>query len=237
MNWQKDAMAHAVAEDPAESCGLVVELEGGLAYWRCRNLAAPGLMADNFILDPADYRRASEAGRIVAVVHSHPRSSPEPSPSDITSCNTGRLPWHICSPRLGEWAVLLPRRQELPLLGRPWVWGVSDCWSLVRDWYRIEKGILLRDFDRPPTPEEFHRRPLFDELWPEAGFVQVDQDYPKPGDVALMAVGGRRLNHVGVLLENGTILHHLRDRLSEREIYGSDLIRATGRLVRHRELT
>ena len=45
-----------------------------------------------------------------------------------------------------------------PLLGREWVWGVTDCWSLVVDWYKEEKGIKLKDYQRNMSPQEFLRK-------------------------------------------------------------------------------
>ena len=61
-------------------------------------------------------------------------------------------------------------------LGRPWVWGVTDCWSLVRDWYKEEKNIELKDWDRPTTPEEFILNPLFESCAWRTGFRELRPD-------------------------------------------------------------
>ena len=51
-----------------------------------------------------------------------------------------------------------PQGYEAPLLGRQWVWGITDCWSLVRDYYKQERGIELKDYERPITPETVYER-------------------------------------------------------------------------------
>ena len=40
-------------------------------------------------------------------------------------------------------------RGDAPYLGRDWVYGIHDCYSLMRDFYRRELEIVLDDF-----PEE-----------------------------------------------------------------------------------
>jgi proteasome lid subunit RPN8/RPN11 len=202
-------------------------------YHRCRNLDVIG---DAFILDPAGWAAAAAHGRPELVVHSHPTTNPDPSPQDVIGCNASGLPWLIVQPVTGQWSLTQPQSVPLPLLGRPWVWGAADCWSLVRDWYALHREITLPDYPRPATPEQFQAAPLFDELWRWFGFRQLaDGEQTAVGDVALMSIGGPGLNHVGVLVEQNMILHHIRGRLSGRDLYGGWLQKCTGRIVRYED--
>ena len=93
-------------------------------------------------------------------------------------------------------------------------------------------GLMLPDWDRPSL-EEFEARPLFDGLWEAAGFHELAADaLLLPGDALLMHIGDQQLNHVGVFIGNGMMLHHLRDHLSERDHCRPGL---TGRRLRHAE--
>lgn len=227
------ALLAAREASPRESCGLVVIVHGKERYWPCENVAAEH---SNFTINPADYLAATTAGSIVGVIHSHPDSFPRPSAADLASCEKWKVPWHIVSPHLdppeGRWHTFEPSGFKAPLIGREWVWGVHDCWSLIRDWY-AEHGLELRDFERPTDPEDFLQAPLFDSLFPDAGFVEVPREDAMPGDAVLMAFHSKGLNHVGVLDRNYRLLHHVQWRLSSLDLYGEGLQKSTGKIVRH----
>ena len=209
--------AHAVAEFPRECCGLIVALADGPGYLPYPNRA---IGSEHFVLAAEDYAEAEDLGEVLAVVHSHPNGSPEPSQADRVSCGASGLPWLIVScPDIG-YQIMTPDDYQAPLLGRPFVHGVLDCYALIRDWYRQERQIGLPDFKRRDN-WWLGAENLYLNHFKEAGFAEIaDENDWQPGDVILMQIRAAMPNHGAVYLGDGVILHHLHGRLSCRDIYG-----------------
>jgi len=220
---------HAQNEFPKEACGLVVNIRGHERYMPCRNLAQN---QTDFIMDPEDYARAEDAGDIIRVVHSHPNASPKPSQADRVACEASGLPWSIVSMPGLSWADLEPSGYKAPLVGRSFCHGVLDCYSLIRDWYQQERGVTLLDFDRR---EEWWKKgeDMYFENFQKAGFYKIDSKDVASGDVILMQVQSKVINHGGIYLGNNVILHHVIGRLSTREIYGGYWAKVTRMIIRY----
>jgi len=231
MNWKESALNHAKEQDPKESCGLLLNIKGKEKYHPCRNLSLTDHQC--FIIDPEDYVKADDRGEIIAIIHSHPITPPAPSQADKVSCEHSGLAWHIVNPKTEAWGYCEPTGYKAPLLGRQWVWGISDCWSLVRDWYQETKNIELRDWERPITLEDFNKDPMFERCALKTGFRQLrSEEQLQNGDLLFMSIFGKGLNHVAVFT-NGEVLHHLTDRLSCREPYSAWLQKCTGAKYRY----
>ena len=231
MIWKDKALAHAKEQDPKESVGLLLNIKGKEIYFPCRNLALTAHQC--FILDPEDYVKADEAGQITGIVHSHPTTPAVASEADKLSCENSGLPWYIVNPKTETWGFYEPSGYKAPIIGRPWVWGVTDCWSLVRDWYKENKNIELRDWQRPLTVEEFLKDPMFERCAWRTGFRELrPEESLKNGDLLFMSILNPGLNHVALFFD-GDVIHHLTDRLSCREPYSEWLLKCTGKRLRY----
>ena len=237
MTWKEDALFHAKEQDPKESCGLLLNIRGKEKYFPCQNLAITSHQC--FIMNPEDFVAGDSLGEIIGIVHSHPTTPPVASEADKISCEDSNLPWYIINPKTEAWGYYEPCGFKAPLLGRPWVWGVTDCLSLVEDWYLQEKQISFKKATRPLTPEIFAENPRskedgdFNNYLITAGFrLLAPNDKLQNGDVLAMSILGKGLNHVGIFID-GDVLHHLGDRLSCKEPYNPWLLKCTGGRYRY----
>ncbi len=222
---------HAKLISPREACGLIVNLSGEEKFYPCRNIAEN---QTDFVLSPEDYVSAEDAGQVLGVVHSHPNSSPKPSQADLVGCETSGLPWFIYSLQTQTWEELTPKGYRAPLLGRPFAHGLLDCFSLVRDWYKETLKIELPDFDR--GVEWWNKgQNLYMENFEKAGFRKADGEL-QVGDIILMQIRAKAVNHSAIYLGRDVILHHLMNRLSCREVYGGYYKKNTRLIVRHEAL-
>lgn len=225
-------LAHAAECQPRECCGLVVRIDGVETYRPCRNIA---LELNRFELHPADYAAAEDDGEIVKIVHSHVRASADPTDADRVGCESSGLPWLIVSWPTGQTVEFEPSGFKAPLLGRPFVWGVFDCFTLVRDYYRDTFGLLIDDFGGYPENAALDGMDLYARRFAAAGFQEVAT--PREHDVLLLQIPpAQDASHAAIYLKDETIMHHLRGRLSMRQPYGGAWRMATRKILRHQTL-
>lgn len=229
----------AIGNYPEESCGIVVA-DQVIAF---KNLADNP--ARDFILDPTAFAKYPQ---IDAVWHSHTNDS-DLSFADIQSAKQLRLPIYLFSLPSGKEYLYNPLATP-PLLGRQFVYWAADCWELVRDWYKIERGVELTDHPR----ELKNADGLYD--WDTPGwdtyremlpihFDRYPADAPiERGDLVLSTIRWKSPpgapntpNHLAIIddAEKSEILQHLFERLSERSVYGAEGRRATESIWKFRE--
>ena len=95
----------------------------------------------------------------------------------------------------------------LPPLGRPFRHGVTDCYSLIRDFYRKTRDVLLPDYPRDWN-WWIQGLDLYRAGFEEAGFRPVDPADADQADAVLFRMRSKVPNHAAVLLDGGWMLHH-----------------------------
>ena len=239
-------LAHAEAEYPKESCGVVVQNK----YIPCKNLSTN---KDQFYIDPQDLIKAGERGSIQAYVHSHPNGSCKPSEPDRVGINLHGLPWIICGYPEGSVAQYKPDNKDIPLLGRTYHHGLQDCYSIVKDYYYRELGIILNDYERSDRWwESKENNSLYLDNFKKEGFIEIDDiNDLRKHDAILFTIGKtEHINHAGVFLGDGVLksedspkvignslfIHHPYKKKSVRDIYGNFWIERTTKILRHKRL-
>jgi proteasome lid subunit RPN8/RPN11 len=233
-------VTHARACYPNECCGLIIA-KGNKQEAICgRNISdAP---RHHFMLHPHDYASAEDAGEILAIYHSHCGQSPEPTKGDKTTAEKNDLPlitvgltrkpdgdWEP-----EQWTTYKPCGWKHPLIGRPFVYGVLDCFTLLQDYYKEQLGIELPDLVY--GGHWWNHTNLFEEHLEEFGFMPVKR--PQEHDIIVMRLDGKYPNHVSIYIGDGMMLHHGPGHLSGYHPYNSEqgyYARSTTGFYRHRD--
>lgn len=212
MNWLTIEQQHAIrrlaaASPESEICGFVLT-SGDVA--QVPNVSPEP--ANRFAIDPEDYAAYDELG-IAGIWHTH-LTEPGFSPLDQDVLRTDTLPWAIYCLASDTFSQVNPNAPA-PLLGRPFCYGVYDCYSLVCD-YLAELGVPMPTWVRGPygewnTPDFLP----FDTEGPTLGPEVVNEDY-KQGDLLFLNLGDckNHIDHIAVFNSATTFIHHLADRPS-----------------------
>jgi proteasome lid subunit RPN8/RPN11 len=225
-----EILEHAQNQDPRECCGLIAIVKGRKKYFPCQNIA--DTPDEHFVLSGEDYAAIEDKGEIVSIVHSHPATNPSPSPADRLACQKSGLPWFIVNPKTEAWGYCEPDGFELPYVGREFVFGMVDCYTLCQDWYKKEMGLQLGNYQRRDKFWERGENLYVDNFYRE-GFRKISFDELQYGDALLMQLGSNLPNHAAIYIDDQQILHHVQGRLSSRDVLGGYYMKNTAMVLRH----
>lgn len=224
---------------PNEACGFIIKRGK-----RAVAIEVPNESPDPknyFIINPEYFSDAEDKGEILAVWHTHVDQPEKPSEADLAGCEASGLPWMIMSVykrsegfELSSINTFLPSGYEQPFVGRPYIYGAFDCWSLVVDYLKRNHGIEISN--EYPRVKDFWLQGetnFFDNCFAQEGLIQVS-DSLKDGDVLMFQTDkSGHANHVAVYIGDEKILHHVTGRLSTIDVYGGYWEKHTIRHLRH----
>ena len=210
-----DACAHALADFPNESCGIVF---GGKYYPMPNVHASP---VDNYDISLKDQNKVCRPDQVESVLHSHPQGGEGPTASDMQSQINAAIPYGVIVIQSHAVIDVVFFGDSVPMApaeGRPFKNGVYDCYSTSRDYYRRECGLVLPDCARDADWwNDPNHKELLEEDFERIGFHPIGVEALQPGD-GFLAKPFRTLKvcHCGIYLGNSLILHHFGSQRSGR---------------------
>lgn len=118
------------------------------------------------------------------------------------------------------------------IMHKPFVYGVYDCFRVVRAWYWQKLNIKLDDWPRNFDAQEIAG--LIEGKYSQQGFHVLERHLtPQVNDLVIFRIASEHENHVGVVCEPGRVLHHLSNRCPQVD----NLSKWAGRITRYMRYT
>jgi proteasome lid subunit RPN8/RPN11 len=214
-NLHEAMLAHARQMYPRAACGAVFQDEP--VYRPVTEVA--DVSRETFHIDAAVLRRmAGRHGALLAIVLVHPSPEGEeappllftPSAAEMRAQALLAVPFGVvvCDSIRPYPPFWFGDQCPIPtLLNRPFRHGVTDCYSVIRDWYRTHRDILLPDFPRDWN-WWVEGMDMYREGFRQAGFEPIDEGDMRVGDGVLFRMRSDVPNHGAIVLDDEWMLHH-----------------------------
>ena len=217
-----DMQAHALEAFPNISVGII----SGWMYYRLDNIQAPETDKElNWQITYKNdiYAHKLQHGLLRFVVFSRPRMVAYPNEREMLAQLSSDAPWiYLRTDGVDcEDPVIWGNGSPYwAFLGRPFRHGVMDCYSLIRDYYKLEYKLSLDEYPRdwfwwnssadylnafrPPVKD------LYGENFKNQGFYPIGKiEDLRKGDSVLMKLNSDSINHAAIYIGDGKILHHV----------------------------
>lgn len=207
---------------------------------------------DNIHSDPENHFRVDSVSFFklnpIALVHSHPvkfgeNPSPDifmyydprtPSSADMSMQEQLNIPFGIISYDSETITdVLWFPDLDKELIGRDYVHGVWDCYSIIRAYYWQNYKVLLKDYPRSYDWWE-NGGSLYTDNVEGSGFYEIKEQDLEEGDMIYMSITGGVESHGAIYTGDSKIIHHLAARLSCEDSY-TRWRRKMTRFFRHKD--
>lgn len=236
---------------PDEACGLVI----GGKYYACTNALPDTDTVDGkevkprqggFKIDAKERLALTTAhGPATAVLHSHPyklydskvflkelRKPQWPSVQDQTSFIADDCDWGIVATDgqgISDYCWLTNTPQSFDK--RSFEWFASDCYTIVRDWHKLNGVGDLPNF---PRKFAFWKDPINS---PDADTIEnaikslktitiIPREKVQVGDMVCFTMGSTHINHLGVITDTDKMLHQPVHRYAVTETWSAWLHKA-----------
>lgn len=230
----KNAIIKLAEENPTEEiCGFIYHTLSSVEIYPAKN-AAPN-KSQSFYIDPEDYFACEKMGKVVGIYHSHPFTQSIFSDSDKETANEWILPFYVYSLQDKGFREYLPKEYAIGLEGRPFIWGLYDCFALVRDYYWQKFGIYINDYDRDETFHGSNKSIILDSFKQEGFYRAENMAEIRQHDVLLFNSRQIYPHHFGIYLGNTRVLQHYVNRLSEISILGSNPMMRVCAILRYND--
>lgn len=201
-------------ENPTEEiCGFLYHTFHELKIYPCKNIAED--KADHFEIDNIEYLNCLKLGKICGIYHSHPDKS-DFSQDDLDSAEEIALPIYVYGLGDKKFCEFIPKTYTLPLEGLEYVWGDTDCYGIVRIYFRQKYGIYLKDYDREES-YIYDEKDVITENFEKENFIKVIDGTIKKDDILVFSSTLARPQHFIIFLGNSRGLHHPLGKLSKIE--------------------
>ena len=213
-----------------EVCGFVVYSEGNILFKECKNTSQD---PNQFKIRSADFLRIKTSCKILYVFHSHILSDSEPSEIDKQKSDSCGYKFLIYSLVSKTFSYYEPNGFVIPYVGRDFNIGSKDCFSLARDYFFNEFGIVIRDYPRTEFWKNKNPNLIVDNFKKE-NFSEISESDLKRNDTILIEDPRTGiLCHILIYMGNNEILHHPNGRKSTIENYSERYRKLSKIFLRH----
>lgn len=205
-----------------EICGLIIFTEKGLEIEKCKNDSSQKF--GSFQLNVKDYLKCSLKGEIIGVFHGHPQGSTNLSELDKINLNGHNLKFLIYSIKEDSFMEHEPSDYQSPYIGREFIWGKQDCFSLISDYYKKELNINLKNYLIDRNSKIFEKVGGFEfknheNEYNKHGFTKICNEITEntkliKNDLLIIKNDKNIAGHAAIYLDGGKILHQPRNHFS-----------------------
>lgn len=217
---------HALSKKEEEICGLLIIKDNIIKFYKCENISYH--KKNHCILNPLDYVRASEEGKVIAHVHSQPDRNP--SFTDYLNAINHNLYSIVYSTKYNKFSIIEPKLKEY--LNIDYDREANNCFELIRNYYKNELNIFITKYKMYNENEEDKFKYILSKYKRE-GFYKVNIEDIRMNDIILFNIA--RLPHLSIYISNNFILHHPQDEKSIVDELSTGLKKRINIILRHKD--